>query len=92
MAWRSTGVGSLEFRRWPEQWLVFNPLSGATHLLSAFAGLVLETLDEQQQLLSREALIEQLAGGESLSDEEAQALDAALDSFRVLGLAEEAWA
>lgn len=92
MAWRSTGGGSLEFRRWPEQWLVFHPLSGATHLLSAFAGLLLETLDEQKQLLTRDTLIELLAGeGEILSEDECQAVDASLHSFLQLGLAEEAW-
>lgn len=92
MAWRSTGFGSLEFRRWPEQWLVFSPLSGTTHLLSVFAGLVLETLDAQAQPLSRAALIDLLAGdAEGLSEQECQSLDAALDSFRMLGLAEEAW-
>ncbi len=97
MPWQSTGAGTLEFRRWPEQWLVFHPLSGSTHVLTEFAGLVLETLDAQAQPLSSAALLDAVMAGED-GDEAIDAgeraalepaLDEALASFQHLGLAEE---
>lgn len=97
MPWQSTGAGTLEFRRWPEQWLVFHPLSGSTHVLTEFAGLVLETLDAQAQPLSSAALLDAVMAGED-EDEAIDAseraalqpsLDEALASFQQLGLAEE---
>ena len=89
MPWQSTGAGTLQFRRWPDQWLVFHPLSGATHLLSEAAGLVLEALDRQTGALDIDAVLRLLLADELADDEERATVQAALDSFVELGLAEE---
>jgi PqqD family protein of HPr-rel-A system len=90
MPWQSTGAGTLQFRRWPDQWLVFHPLSGATHLLSEAAGVVLEALDRHGSALDADALLQLLMGSDEIpDDDERSTVQAALDSFVELGLADE---
>lgn len=40
-AWKVTGAAKLHWRCWDGDYVVFNPLSGDTHLLEAVAGRVL---------------------------------------------------
>ena len=90
MPWQSTGAGTLQFRRWPDQWLVFHPLNGATHVLTEAAGTVLEALDQHGHALDIDALLGLLLDEDEVaSDEERATVSAALESFVSLGLAEE---
>lgn len=83
---RSVAAGQLRLRNWPPYCLVFNPVSGSTHLISEEAGEVLAHIDNQG-CVSRADLINNfwtpLEAAES-----AQALDAWLEQFESLGLLE----
>lgn len=47
--WQTASGSKLSFHRWPEQYAVYNPLSGHTHLLELVAGEMLVAIDQKPQ-------------------------------------------
>ena len=41
MKWRAPAASSLQYRSWDDEFIVYNSLSGDTHLLNADAGQIL---------------------------------------------------
>lgn len=60
LQWRTIGDDALEFRRWDEEVIVYNALSGDTHLLAPSAAEILLTL--QNETLDMLSLARLLAG------------------------------
>ena len=89
MSWRlSVPAGELAWRRWQGELVVFNPLSGATHVLDVASSEVLDAL--MAGPAGRDRLAERLAellevepGAETRA-----ATDKILDNLDALGLAE----
>jgi PqqD family protein of HPr-rel-A system len=42
--WRKASSGTIPMREWDGDWVVYNPLSGDTHILDIVAGEVLRTV------------------------------------------------
>ena len=42
--WRTWGGGELAFRYWDGDYVVYNPLTGSTHVLDIVSGKVLKTI------------------------------------------------
>ena len=90
MSWLSVARGRLKFKHWPTECLVFNPVNGSTHLLSEFAGVVLEHLDGAGRSITEEQLQELFFETHAPSEDDQQALHQALHAFYSLGLIERA--
>jgi PqqD family protein of HPr-rel-A system len=88
MSWLSLANGGLIIKHWPTECLVFNPINGSAHLLSEFAGIVLECLDCAGGPLSQEQLAWKLFEDDTPTEVEKQALHQALHAFDSLGLIE----
>lgn len=69
--WKVSGAGKLHWRRWAGDYVVFNPLSGDTHLLDIVAGDVLmnilATPSSTHELTRKAAAFLELECGEDLS-------------------------
>ena len=69
--WQVSGAGKLHWRCWEGEYVVFNPLSGDTHLLDIVAGGVLmDILDGPStagELVGRAGAFLDVEGGEALS-------------------------
>lgn len=57
--WKVTGGGQLQWRFWQGDYVVFNPLSGNTHLLDIVAGKVLMAVLADQ--VATDVLSEQIS-------------------------------
>jgi PqqD family protein of HPr-rel-A system len=57
-AWRTVSLADLHWRVWEEQYVVYNDLSGHTHLLDPMAALILREIDEYCETAE---LVERLA-------------------------------
>lgn len=90
MSWLSVAHGRLKFKHWPAECLVFNPVNGSTHLLSEFAGMVLEYMDHAGHPMTEEQLQVLFFETDTQSEDDAQALHQALHAFNSLGLIERA--
>ncbi len=90
MSWLSIARGGLKFKHWPAECLVFNPVNGSTHLLSEFAGMVLEYLDRAERSFTEEQLQALFFDADMQSEADQQALHQALHAFHSLGLIERA--
>jgi PqqD family protein of HPr-rel-A system len=88
--WRAAGRGRLSWRVWDGEFVVFNPRTGSTHLLSEFAGEVLLGLIGSDEGITVEALAARLADAPAAADgaDWSAAVAAALSDFARLELAE----
>lgn len=75
-------------REWDDQFLVFNPLTASTHLISPSAQEVLQTLREASAPLSLPELGGLLAGSAQVDGAFLTELGTCLQEFEDLGLAE----
>ena len=69
--WQVSGAGKLHWRCWEGEYVVFNPLSGDTHLLDVVAaGVLMDILDNPSttgDLVGRAAGFLEVESGEALS-------------------------
>lgn len=88
--WRAAGCAPLAWRAWDDEFVVFNPRTGSTHLLSELAGEVLRGLMASEQGVTIEALAARLAGSADGVDaaDWAAAITVVLADFARLELAE----
>ena len=88
--WRCVGQTIPVVRKWPEDWPVYNPLSGHTHLLDSFAGDMLLAVMERPQssahLRERVAALLEMANDDDL----AARVDRILEHLDEIGLIEPA--
>lgn len=64
--WRLMAGQTLRYRCWDDEYVLYNDLSGDTHLLGPDAVLILQTLQQ------RPATLPQLAAALALDDEESR--------------------
>lgn len=92
-SWWVDGAGSVEWREWGDDCVVYHGNAAKTHLLSASAGAVLRALLSQRGPVPVGALFNRLLGSvdgqptEPMSGDEDQALNAILSDFERIGLA-----
>jgi PqqD family protein of HPr-rel-A system len=86
--WRITRGCQLLWRRWDEEYIVYNTGSGNTHLLDSISGDVLRYLEEHPS--NQQKLAAELAGGLDLNKtpEISSQIEELLIRFRDLGLIE----
>jgi PqqD family protein of HPr-rel-A system len=86
--WRLGKLTSLHWRRWDDEWVVFDVASGQTHRLDLFTAVTLLTLEEAPR--DRVGLAAALAADLELesNDALAAALDTALQRLQTVGLVE----
>lgn len=93
--WKVPAPGRVVWREWGDEYVVYNGSNTTTHLLSAFAGILLVTLLGASQPLSGEALLKNALGDNALGEkldageDVAEAVEATLLEFERLGLARQ---
>ena len=87
--WRLVPADSLCWREWDGEIVVFNDLTGNTHLLNLIAGLVLRRLAESGAEFSAAELTESIGPSEPVEADIAliEAVEAVLTDFERYGLA-----
>ena len=87
--WCTAPGGALACREWNGEMVVFNQETGSTHLLDAFAGVVLRRLMAHERGVTVEKLASALAHGQDVGEqqESGQAVNAVLAEFARLGVA-----
>ncbi len=86
-AWRLTQGAALQWRRWDEQVVVYDPASVATHLLSDGPAEIFGLLADTDTAVSEADLLAACGAADATATEIA-ALRDILDSLRTLGLTE----
>jgi PqqD family protein of HPr-rel-A system len=88
--WRLVPADSLCWREWDGEIVVFNDLTGNTHLLNPLAGLVWTRLVESRAMFSAAELTESIGQSEAIEQDVAliEAIGEVLDDLERLGLAE----
>jgi PqqD family protein of HPr-rel-A system len=86
-AWRVVPGQTLQHRIWDDECVLYNSLSGDTHLIEASALHVLLAL--QPEPLSNKALSAALSAALALDPEEAAVIPALLEDLKLLALVEE---
>ena len=89
VTWRLVPADSLCWREWAGELVVFNDLSGNTHLLNPLAGLVLMRLAESRAMFSAAELTESIGQSEAMGPDIAliEAVEAVLTDLERFGLA-----
>lgn len=88
--WRLVPADSLCWREWDGEIIVFNDLTGNTHLLNPLAGLVLTRFVESRAMFSAADLTESIGQSEAVEQDVAliEAIGEVLDDLERLGIAE----
>lgn len=86
--WSCLLTESFPIRHWDDGFLIFNPLNASTHLISASAHVVLQTLHEAAVPLALPELAARLADADQVDEDFLAELGACLQQFEDLGLAE----
>ena len=88
--WQTCLLAKPVIHRWPDQYAVYNPLSGHTHLLDLVAGELLVAIDQQPQ--STQSLSERVAAtlDMPMDDTVRSQVDRMLEHLDDIGLIEPA--
>ncbi|MEP7183353.1 MAG: HPr-rel-A system PqqD family peptide chaperone [Betaproteobacteria bacterium] len=88
--WRAIGGAKMAWREWDGEFVVFNPRTGSTHLLSEFAGEMLLGLLASDEGITAESLAARQADSSAGTDdsERSIAIASALAEFARLDLVE----
>lgn len=84
--WKVTGVGSLLWEQWENEYAVFHPPSGKTHFLNASSALILHFIYDEASDVERIAAEIGVHSGVPVDDALMQQVRHALLRFEQLGL------
>ncbi|MBT9485984.1 MAG: HPr-rel-A system PqqD family peptide chaperone [Rubrivivax sp.] len=87
-AWQLSQSAALQWRRWDEQVVVYDPAATATHLLTDGPAEIFGLLVDAGDTTVSEADLLAACGATDATDTEIAALRDILDSLRTLGLTE----